>query len=52
MDYGKTTPILWRALQTALNRIEKLEKEVAKLREALPSVKALKEKGKGKSDSD
>ena len=42
MDYGKTTPILWSALQTALNRIEKLEKE----------VKALKGKGKGKSDSD
>ena len=42
MDYGKTTPILWSALQTALNRIEKLEKE----------IKALKGKGKGKSDSD
>ena len=42
MDYGKTTPILWSALQTALNRIEKLEKE----------VKALKGKGKGKSDGE
>ena len=42
MDYGKTTPILWSALQTALNRIEKLEKE----------IKALKGKVKGKSDSD
>ena len=42
MDYGKTTPILWSALQTALNRSEKLEKE----------IKALKGKGKGKSDSD
>ena len=40
MDYGKTTPILWSALQYALNKIEKLEKE----------VKALK--GKKKSDSD
>ena len=42
MDYGKTTPILWSALQTALNKIDKLEKE----------IKALKGKGKGKSDSD
>ena len=40
MDYGKTTPIIWSALQYALNKIEKLEKE----------VKALK--GKKKSDSD
>ena len=48
MDYGKTTPILWSALQYALNKIDKLEKEVAKLREALPSVKALKGKGDGK----
>ena len=42
MDYGKTPPILWSALQYALNKIDKLEKE----------VKALKGKGKGKSDSD
>ena len=42
MDYGKTTPILWSALQYALNKIDKLEKE----------VKALTGKGKGKSDSD
>ena len=42
MDYSKTTPIIWTALQTALNKIDKLEKE----------VKALKGKGKGKSDSD
>ena len=42
MDYGKTTPILWSALQTALNKIEKLEKE----------IKALKGKGKGKSDGE
>ena len=42
MDYGKTTPILWSALQYALNKIDKLEKE----------VKALKGKGKGKSDTD
>ena len=41
MDYGKTTPILLSALH-ALNKIDKLEKE----------VKALKGKGKGKSDSD
>ena len=41
-DYTITTPIIWSALQTALNRIDKLEKE----------VKALKGKGKGKSDSD
>ena len=26
MDYGKTTPILWSALQTALNKIDKFEK--------------------------
>ena len=41
-DYAMTTPILWSALQNALNRIGKLEKEVNKL----------KGKGKGKSDSD
>ena len=40
MDYGKTTPIIWSALQYALNKIEKFEEE----------VKALK--GKKKSDSD
>ena len=50
MDYSKTTPIIWTALQTALNKIDKLEKEVAKTREALPSVKALKGNGKGQSD--
>ena len=43
MDYGKkTTPLLWSALQSALNDIDDLKKE----------VKALKGKGKGKSDSD
>ena len=42
MGYGKTTPILWSALQTALNEIEKLERE----------VRAFKGQGKGKSDSD
>ena len=42
MDYSKTTPIIWTALQTALNKIDKLEKE----------VKALKGKGKGKSDGE
>ena len=41
-DYSMTTPILWSALQYALNKIDKLEKE----------VKKLKGKGKGKSDSD
>ena len=41
-DYTMTTPILWSALQYALNKIDKLEKE----------VKVLKGKGKGKSDSD
>ena len=41
-DYTITTLILWSALQYALNRIDKLEKEVDKL----------KGKGKGKSDSD
>ena len=41
-DYTTTTPILWSALQNALNRIDKLEKEVNKL----------KGKGKGKSESD
>ena len=41
-DYTTTTPILWSALQNALNRIDKLEKEVSKL----------KGKGKGKSESD
>ena len=42
MDYGKTTPLLWSALQSALNDIDDLKKE----------VKKLKGKGKGKSDSD
>ena len=42
MDYGKTTPILWSALQYALNKLDKLEKE----------IRALKGKGRGKSDSD
>ena len=41
-DYTITTPILWSALHNALNRIDKLEKEVNKL----------KGKGKGKSDCD
>ena len=41
-DYTTTTPILWSALQNAINRIDNLEKEVNKL----------KGKGKGKSDSD
>ena len=40
MDYGKTAPILWSALQYALNIFDKLEKE----------VKALKGKAKGKND--
>ena len=40
MDYGKTTPILWSALQYALNKIDKLEKE----------VEALKGKGDGKGN--
>ena len=40
MDSGKTTPILWSALQYALNKIDKLEKE----------VKALKGKGDGKGN--
>ena len=42
MDYGKTTPLLWSALQSALNDIDDLKKE----------VKKLKGKGKGKSDSE
>ena len=42
MDYGKTTPLLWSALQSALNDIDDSKKE----------VKKLKGKGKGKSDSD
>ena len=42
MDYGKTTPLLWSALQSALNDIDDFKKE----------VKKLKGKGKGKSDSD
>ena len=31
-DYTITTPILWSALQNALNRIDNLEKEVKKLK--------------------
>ena len=40
-DYTITTPILWSALQATINEVEKLKKEVNKL----------KGKGKGKSDS-
>ena len=41
-DYTTTTPILWSALQATINEVEKLKKEINKL----------KGKGKGKSDSD
>ena len=41
-DYTITTPILWSALQATINEVEKLKKEINKL----------KGKGKGKSDSD
>ena len=41
-DYTITTPILWSALQATINEVEKLKKEVNKL----------KDKVKGKSDSD
>ena len=41
-DYTITTPILWSALQATINEVEKLKKEVNKL----------KGKGKGKSDSE
>ena len=37
-DYSMTTPLLWSALQHALNEIDGLKKEVKKL------------KGKGKGD--
>ena len=37
-DYSMTTPLLWSALQHALNDIDSLKKEVKKL------------KGKGKGD--
>ena len=32
MEYGKTTPTLWSALQNALNRLDKLEKDIKKLK--------------------
>ena len=32
MDYNKTTPLLWSALQNTLKRIEKLEKEIKALK--------------------
>ena len=41
-DYTMTTPILWSALQATINEVEKLKKEINKL----------KGKGKGKNDSD
>ena len=41
-DYTMTTPLLWSALQSALNDIDDLKKE----------VKKLKGKGKGKSDGE
>ena len=41
-DYTTTTPILWSALQATINEVEKLKKEINKL----------KGKGKGKSESD
>ena len=40
-DYTMCVPVLWSALQSAFNEIDDLKKEVAKLREALPSVKKL-----------
>ena len=40
LDYTITTPILWSALQVTINEVEKLKKEVNKL------------KGKAKGESD
>ena len=39
-DYTIATPILWSALQVTINEVDKLKKEINKL------------KGKGKSESD
>ena len=45
-DYSMTTPILWSALQHALNKIDKLEKDINKIKkdnsdnEASPKAKA------------
>ena len=45
-DYSMTTPILWSALQHALNKIDKLEKDINKLKkdnsdnDASPKAKA------------
>ena len=53
-DYSMTTPILWSALQHALNKIDKLEKDINKLKkdnsdsEASPKAKA-KTKAKNKN---
>ena len=54
MDYTKKTPILWSALQHALNEIDKLKKDINKLKtnksddEASPKAKA-KAKSKAKN---
>ena len=47
-DYSMTTPILWSVLQHALNKIDKLEKDINKLKRDEPSPKA---KTKAKSTS-
>ena len=47
-DYSMTTPILWSVLQHALNKIDKLEKDINKLKRDEPSPKA-KTKAKSKS---
>ena len=52
MDYTKTTPILWSALQHALNKIDKLEKDINKLKKDnkdSESDKSPKAKAKSKS---
>ena len=58
MDYSKMVAPLWGCVQSLLNEVEDLKKEVAKLSEALPSVKKLKKdeaspkaKAKAKSKS-
>ena len=65
MDYTKTTPLLWSALQYALNEINKIESEKDDLLDLVKSMKKEmktmkgeitkiknKMKGNDKSDSD
>ena len=48
-DYSMTTPILWSALQHALNKKDKLERDINKLKKIIATMKhPLRQKQKQK----